>query len=169
MHTVSSDPTPARWRPLIALLVLLACCLGVAAIGGAVTATSVATWYPTLAKPPFTPPDAAFGPVWTALYVMMAVAAWLVWRRGGLTLESLGLWLFTGQLLVNLAWPVLFFGMQAIGPALAALVLLVLLAVATTAVFWRWDARAGLLFLPYVAWLVFAAVLNAAIWLLNPA
>jgi benzodiazapine receptor len=149
----------------LVLLGLLALCFAVAGLGGWATATSVDSWYPTLAKPGFTPPDWAFGPVWSALYAMMALAAWLVWRRAGWRAPALGLFLV--QLALNLAWSILFFGLQLIGAALADILLLVALIAATTIAFWRIDGRAGLLLVPYLLWVGYASLLNGAIWLLN--
>lgn len=152
----------ASW---IALLAFLAVCFAVAGIGGAVTATSVDTWYPTLAKPAFTPPDAVFGPVWTVLYAMMALAAWVVWRR--VDWQGWALYLFFAQLALNLLWSILFFGLQLVGLALVDIVVLVVLIALTTAAFWRVDRRAGLLLVPYLLWVVYASALNGAIWRMN--
>jgi tryptophan-rich sensory protein len=149
----------------LVLLGLLALCFGVAGIAGRVTAGSVATWYPTLAKPWFTPPGWLFGPVWGVLYAMMALAAWLVWRQVGWRNPALGL--FFVQLALNLAWSLLFFGLQLIGAALAEILLLLALIAATTSAFWRIDRRAGLLLVPYLLWVGYASLLNGAIWLLN--
>jgi translocator protein len=150
------------WLVLVGLLAL---CFAVAGIAGRVTATSIATWYPALAKPWFTPPDWLFAPVWSVLYAMMALAAWLVWRRAGW--RSAALRLFFLQLALNLAWSVLFFGLQLIGAALVEILLLLALIAATTWAFWRVDRRAGLLLVPYLLWLGYASLLNGAIWLLN--
>ena len=149
----------------LVLLGLLALCFGVAGIAGRVTAGSVASWYPTLAKPWFTPPGWLFGPVWGVLYAMMALAAWLVWRQVGWRNPALGL--FFVQLALNLAWSLLFFGLQLIGAALAEILLLLALIAATTSAFWRIDRRAGLLLVPYLVWVGYACLLNGAIWLLN--
>jgi translocator protein len=149
----------------LALIGLLALCFAVAGIGGWVTATSVESWYPTLAKPGFTPPDRVFGPVWSVLYAMMALAAWLVWRRVGWSDRALAL--FVAQLALNLAWSVLFFGLQRVGAALAEILLLLALIAATTFAFWRVDRRAGLLLAPYLLWVGYASLLNGAIWLMN--
>lgn len=155
-------PPGKRWGLLAGLLAL---CCAVAGIGGWVTATSVESWYPTLAKPGFTPPDRVFGPVWSVLYAMMAVAAWLAWRRVGWRDRALGL--FFAQLALNLAWSVLFFGLQLVGAALAEILLLLALIAATTLAFWRIDRRAGLLLVPYLLWVGYASLLNGAIWLIN--
>lgn len=151
----------------ITLLGLLALCFGIAAIAGAITSRSVEDWYPTLAKPTFTPPDWVFGPVWSVLYASMAIAAWRVWRRAGFQGAAIPFLLFGLQLALNLEWSVLFFGQRAIGWALADMIVLLLLIVATMIAFWRIDRLAGLLLLPYALWVGYAMLLNAAIWWLN--
>lgn len=156
-----------RRRDTLGFSVFLALCLAVSAIGGAVTATSVGTWYRTLAKPPFNPPDWIFAPVWTVLFFMMAVAAWRVWRRDGLRPARWALALFGLQLVLNLAWSILFFGLRSIGVALVEIVVLLLAILATMLVFWRRDRVAGMLFVPYAGWVGFATALNAALWQLN--
>ena len=145
----------------------IAVCFIVAAIGGAVTATSVGTWYPTLNKPWFTPPDWVFAPVWNALYMMMALAAFLVWRQSDGEQQRTALYLFGVQLVLNLLWSFIFFGTQRIGAAFIEIIALLVAIGATTVHFWHVDRRAGLLFLPYLAWTGYAAVLNGAIWWLN--
>jgi tryptophan-rich sensory protein len=154
-------------RDLAALAGFAALCFAVAAAGGAATATSVGTWYAGLAKPAFNPPDWVFGPVWTILYLMIAVAGWRVWRRRG---ES-GAWLALGawgvQLSLNLSWSLLFFGARMIGAALVEIVVLFVAIVVTAALFWRIERFAGALLVPYAAWVGFATVLNAALWRLN--
>lgn len=154
-------------RDAAALVGFIVLCLAVAATGGAVTASSVGTWYAGLAKPAFNPPNWVFGPVWTTLYVLMAVAAWRVWRRRGEpgARPALGAWAL--QLALNLGWSFLFFGAQAIGAALAEIALLLAAIVATATLFWRIDRPAGALFVPYIAWVSFATALNAALWRLN--
>ncbi len=142
-------------------------CFAIAGIGGAVTAGSVDTWYRTLDKPSFTPPDWVFGPAWSILYAAMAVAAWRVWRRTGFTGGRTALTLFAVQLLLNAAWSILFFGGHYTGLALADILLLWLAIVATAFAFWRIDRVAGFLFVPYVLWVGYAAALNLTIWLLN--
>jgi len=163
----TDDRGPTRARGLLALGGFLAPCLAVWALNGAVTATSVDGWYRTLSKPAFNPPDWVFAPVWSALYVMMALAAWLVWRRVGLAGGRIALSLWGVQLALNLAWSILFFGLNRIGLALVDIVLLLLAIATTTVAFWRIDARAGLLFLPYLLWVGYATVLNGALWALN--
>ncbi len=157
---------PGR-RDSLGFIGFLALCLGVSALGAAATATSVGSWYRTLAKPAFNPPDWVFAPVWSALFFMMAFSAWRIWRRGGLRHARAEMALFALQLTLNLGWSLLFFGMRSIGAALVEILVLLLAIIATSAVFWRRDRVAGMLLLPYAAWVGFAAVLNAAIWRLN--
>lgn len=142
-------------------------CLGVSAGAGLITASSVGTWYPTLQKPFFNPPNWVFAPVWTTLYVAMAIAVWRVWRRPRSQERRTALTVFGVQLLFNLLWPLLFFGWQQIGLALVELVLLLCLVGVNTILFWRIDRVAGALFLPYVLWVGFATLLNGALWILN--
>ena len=139
-----------------------------AAIGGTATGGSVRDWYPTLAKPAWNPPAWLFGPVWTVLYIAMAVAAWWVWQRAGWAGARWALTLFFVQLAVNAAWSVIFFGLRNPGAAFAEIVVLWGTIVATTLLFWKISPAAGWLFLPYLAWVSFAAVLNFTIWRLNP-
>jgi len=149
------------------LAAFVALALGVGALGGAYTASAIPDWYQGLRKPPLTPPDGVFAPVWTALYLVMAVSAWMVWRRAGFwgAAPALGLWL--GQLVLNLGWSALFFGMRAPGYALAEIVVLWAVIGATMFAFARHDRLASVLLLPYLAWVAFAAYLNTGIWLLN--
>ncbi len=160
---VRDQETPRFWLPLALFLLLV---FAVSALGGAMTATSVGGWYQTLAKPSFNPPDWLFGPVWTALFALMALAAALVWRHGPNRRRAAILW-FLAQLALNLAWTGLFFGLQAPGAALICLILFWLAIAMTFRCFWRIDRLAGLLLAPYLAWVGFAGVLNFMIWRLN--
>ncbi len=150
----------------VGLLVFLALCLAVSGIGGAVTATSVATWYQTLEKPAFNPPDWVFAPVWTTLYVLMAISGWRVWRVKSEAGRQ-ALIVFALQLGLNLIWSFLFFGFQQIGLALIEVAALLLAILLTAVLFWRIDRLAGILFLPYLLWVGYAMLLNASLWLLN--
>jgi tryptophan-rich sensory protein len=158
----------SRLADLIALALFVALCLGIGALGASVTATSVQTWYAGLAKPWFTPPNEVFGPVWAVLYVMMAVAAWRVWRAADRDTTRGPLTLFALQLALNLGWSVVFFGLQKIGAAVATVVVLDVGVIVTTLAFRTVDRIAAFLMLPYLAWAAFATVLNIAIWRLNP-
>jgi tryptophan-rich sensory protein len=156
--------SPKDWPVLAGFLGL---CLVVAAIGGAVTVPNIPTWYEGLAKPSFVPPNGVFGPVWTVLYILMAIAAWLVWRASA-GQRALPIGLFLIQLTFNALWSPLFFGAHLILVGLIDIALLVVSLTATSIVFWRTRRVAGLLLVPYLAWGIFATALNAAIWRLNP-
>lgn len=158
---------PHRGRDAIGLIVFLAICLGTSAIGGIVTATSVDGWYQQLAKPSFNPPDWVFAPVWTTLFILMAIAGWRVWRSRANAARNVALALFGVQLALNLSWSFVFFGLKRIDLALIDIVVLLVAIAANAVLFWRIDRPSGLLFLPYAAWVGFAAVLNAALWQLN--
>lgn len=153
-----------RARSAAALALFLVACFAVSAIGGAVTAPEIDGWYRTLPKPWFTPPDGVFAPVWTVLYAAMAVAAWRVWRRAGLAGAPGAFLLFAVQLALNLGWSLLFFGLHAVGAALLEISVLLAAVVATGVAFHRVDRTAGLLIVPYAAWVAYAAALNAGIW-----
>jgi tryptophan-rich sensory protein len=154
-------------RQVLTFLGFVAVTFAAAAVGGLVTSGSVHSWYPILVKPSWNPPSWVFGPVWTALYTMMAVAAWLVCRRAGWGGAKPALVLFAVQLVLNAAWSPLFFGWHRIGLAFVDIVLLWAAIVATTVAFWRVTTLAGWLFVPYLAWVSFAAVLNFVIWRMN--
>jgi tryptophan-rich sensory protein len=151
----------------LALAIFIAMSFAAAFIGGLFTSSSVGTWYTTLNKPSWTPPSWLFGPVWTALYFSMAVAAWLVWRTHEVKAAKVALALFVIQLVLNAAWSGFFFGMRNPGLAFAEIILLWGAILATMLAFWRMKPLAGLLFAPYLLWVTFAAALNFAIWRLN--
>ena len=153
-----------RRRDLLALGGFVTLTAAVAVVGSLVTRSSVETWYPTLAKPPFTPPNWVFAPAWTMLYVAMALAAWLVWRKGRAG-GALALW--GVQLALNLLWSILFFGLQLPGIAFAEIVALWGAIAATITAFFLKSAAAGWLLVPYLAWVSYAALLNGSIWLMN--
>lgn len=124
-------------------------------------------WYRRLIKPGFNPPAEIFAPVWAGLYLLMAVAAWLVWRHGGWREQTLPLTLYVLQLLLNAAWTPIFFGGHRIGLALVEITLQWLAIAATLFAFASIDRLAGWLFVPYLAWVSFATVLNFEIWRRN--
>jgi tryptophan-rich sensory protein len=154
-------------RDGLILLGWLIACFSVAALGGWWTAQSVRDWYPTLIKPSWNPPSWVFGPVWTVLYAMMAVAAWLVSRQSGEVSVRGPILLFTAQLGLNLAWSAIFFGWQRPGAAFAEILALWLTIAATVLAFRRVHRAAAALLLPYWLWVSFAAALNGTIWRLN--
>lgn len=157
-----------NWITLGKLLLCVAVPLAAGFLGSIFTAASVGDWYLALRKPAFTPPSWLFGPVWTVLYILMGVAAWLVWRRGW---EAAGvpaaLILFLVQLALNVGWSAAFFGGRSPGAGLAVIGALLAAVLATAFAFRRVSVPASLLLLPYIIWVGFATALNAAIWRLN--
>ncbi len=151
-----------KWLVLAGSILLT---LVVGAIGGLSTAEAIPTWFAALNKPSFNPPNWVFGPVWTTLYIMIAVAAWRVWLVEGFDRK----WLlpYLVQLGLNLGWSLIFFGARRPDLALIEIVLLWISIVVTLVVFRRIDRGAGWLLAPYLAWLSFATILNGAIWWLN--
>ena len=148
-------------RPLL-VFVLISLLVGGA--GTFFTEPSIPTWYAALAKPDFSPPNWLFAPVWTTLYVLMGVAAARVWKITGFKTE-IGFW--AAQLVLNFFWSAIFFSLHRTGAALIEMGVLWLLILTTLVLFWRRDRVAGLLLVPYLAWVSFAFSLNAAIWQLN--
>jgi tryptophan-rich sensory protein len=146
---------------------MFALCFAAAAVGAWLTGDAIESWYSGLAKPSFNPPNWVFGPAWTALYSMMAVAAWLVWRERGRRDVSIALVLFLVQLALNAAWSGVFFGLRNPAAALAEIAVLWLLIAATLFAFRRVRPVAGWLLAPYLAWVTFASALNFEIWRLN--
>mgnify|MGYP000846980453 CR=1 FL=1 len=158
-----------RLGSILGLCVSLALTLAVGLAGALATAHSVDTWYATLSKPPFNPPNWIFGPVWTTLYVLMSVAAWRIWLRADGSRRRNALALYALQLGLNCGWSLVFFGQRAPLPALVELAVLLAAVIATTVAFWRIQRSAALLLAPYLAWSSFAFVLNFEIWRLNGA
>jgi len=137
--------------------------------GGLFTSPAIRSgWYGLLQKPSFNPPGWIFGPVWTVLYILMAVSAWLVWEKAGQAPVKVALSLFFVQLLLNVTWSLLFFGMGRPDLAFAEILVLWALILTVTLLFYRIRPAASLLMLPYLAWVSFAVVLNGFIWRLNP-
>jgi len=140
----------------------------IAAAIGSIASIRAAAFYMQLAQPAWAPPAGVFGPVWTILYTLMAVAAWLVWRVDGLRAARVALGLFLTQLAVNALWSWLFFAWHRGALAFSDIVLLLLLIVATLVAFWRIRPMAGVLLVPYLLWVGFASALNYSAWQLNP-
>ena len=156
-----------RTRILPLILFLLAA-FAAAGIGGGATAGSVREWYPTIAKPSWTPPSWVFGPAWTTLYILMSVAIWRIWiRRDQLVGARLTLQLHGAQLVLNALWSILFFGLQRPDLALIEIAVLWSLLATLQVRLFRHDRVAAWLWAPYLAWVSFASCLNASIWWLN--
>lgn len=152
-----------------ALVVAVLVPLAVGGVGGAVTAPAIPTWYRALRKPAWNPPAWLFGPVWTVLYVLMGIAAWLVWRRGWTTPGvPAALLLFTVQLGLNLAWSIVFFGRRQLGWAVIEICCLWVALAVTLVQFAGLSLAAAVVLVPYLVWVSFATALTLAIWRLNP-
>ena len=157
------DLKRAARRPLLFFI------LGTLVVGAGAsvfTEPNIPTWYAGLNHPAIAPPNWVFAPVWTTLYILMAVAAWRVWKVTGL--KSVEMWAYAIQLALNFAWSAIFFSLHRIGAALVEILLLDLAILYTAALFFRRDPLAGALMLPYLAWTGFATILTHAFWQLNP-
>ncbi len=153
---------------MLKLLACLAVVLVAGGIGSLATTKAIPTWYKGLTKPSFNPPNWLFGPAWTLLYLLMAVAAWLVWKQGsGAAGVKPALAVFLVQLVLNTLWSVFFFGLRSPLAGLVDIAVLWLAILATIVLFFRVSVPAGILLLPYIAWVTFAAALNAAVLRLN--
>jgi benzodiazapine receptor len=156
-----------NWNALAMLFFFIAICLAVGGLGAIATGGSVSQWYPTLRKPSWNPPPWIFGPVWTTLYVMMGIAAWLVWRKRDFNGATGALWLFVLQLALNAAWSPLFFGLKNPLAGLVDIVPLCVAILATLVSFWKISPAAGTLLMPYWLWVCFATALNFTLWRMN--
>lgn len=153
----------------IALAVFVVGSLAAGFLGSVATMSNIPTWYATLVRPPLNPPNWLFAPVWTLLYILMGIAAFLVWQRRDHPAAKTGLALFGVQLGLNVLWSWLFFALHSLGLALVGIAALWLAILGTIERFHRVDPLAAYLLVPYLAWTTFAAYLNAAYWYLNPA
>lgn len=152
------------------ILISVVTCLLVGFIGGISTADALTTWYPSLVKPSFNPPDWIFAPVWTTLYIMMGISVGLVWHGGWEKREvQNAVMTFLAQLVFNGLWSVVFFGMRSPGGALIIIVILWLLIVRTVRKFHPINRISAYLLIPYLLWVTFALVLNFSIYWLNQA
>lgn len=149
--------------PIISILIAQS----VGVIGSFFTASSVRTWFETLVKPAWNPPSWIFGPVWIMLYTLMGIAAYLVWRKKDAPRARLALSFYGIQLIFNALWSILFFGLKNPGLAFVEIIVLLVLIIITTVQFWKINKWAGIIMIPYLAWVSFATFLNYTIWQLN--
>ena len=150
------------------ILIPVTICLIVGFLGAIATQSSVNVWYPNLEKPFFTPPNRLFGPVWTLLYILMGVAAGMVWNKGFYhKWVKTALYHFGFQLILNASWSIIFFGLQLILPALLIISALLILLLFTFKWFKVVNPNAAYLFIPYIIWVAYATALNFEIWRLN--
>ncbi len=155
-------------RDIWKLVVSIVACLAAGAIGSIFTRSAVTTWYATLGKPAFSPPNWLFAPVWTLLYILMGIAAFLVWRKGlGNRQVRSALIVFLIQLILNTLWSVVFFGLESPLFGLVVISVLWVVILVTVIQFFKISRAASMLLWPYLLWVTFAAVLNSSIWLLN--
>ncbi len=136
-------------------------------VGSLFTVESVSTWYTTISKPEWNPPSWIFGPVWITLYTLMGIAAYMVWQQREVPNAKLALWIYGVHLVFNALWSILFFGLKNPGLAFAEIIVLLVLIVITTLLFWKINPLAGGLMIPYIVWVSFAAFLNYTIWQIN--
>lgn len=158
--------TLPKTKQLIGLVAWLVICFAAAGLGS-IASVQAGSFYMELVRPDWAPPPSIFGPVWTALYATMSIAAWLVWRINGFRSARTALALFLVQLLLNALWSWLFFAWHLGAPAFADILLLWVLIVATLISFWRIQPMAGVLLIPYLVWVSFASALNYSVWQLN--
>jgi len=161
MSLATMEPATSR-RSLIGLALCLVLVAGVASLSALFMPGD---WFRALIKPPLNPPDWVFAPVWTTLYICIAIAGWLIWRTSAAGRSAFTLW--TVQLLLNAAWSPLFFGMERADLALLDIIPMLIVIIATIVVGMRLRPLAAWLLVPYAAWVSFASYLNAAIWYLN--
>ena len=157
----------SRQKQIVGLAAWLGVSL-IAALIGSAASVQAGPFYTELSRPAWAPPSWLFGPVWSVLYAMMGVAAWLVWREGGFRAARSALTLFLAQLALNALWTWLFFGWHRGALAFADILLLWALIVATLIAFGTIRPLAGVLLIPYLLWVTYAAALNYAVWQLNP-
>lgn len=163
----TNTKTPGAHHPLTVfagLMGWLVLCFAAASLGAFFMPGE---WYASLRKPTWNPPGWVFGPVWSALYTLMAVSAWMVWKRGGWGQQPRPLMVFLTQWVLNALWSPLFFGWHRPGWAFAEILVLWLAIVWTIREFWRVHRTAAVLLVPYLAWVSFASVLNGTLWLSN--
>ncbi len=156
-------------KNIVKLVTSLIVPLGAGLIGSIFTTPAIPTWYAALNKPAFTPPNWLFAPAWTTLYVLMGIAAFLVWRTGLANWQVRGaLIMYLIQLVLNVLWSVVFFGLRSPLYGVVVIILLWLAILLTILSFRKVSRAAALLLVPYLAWVIFAGALNIAVWLLNP-
>jgi len=161
--TINLDKNNILWLFLFIFL----CLIFGNGIGGYFTFVSVETWYQTLNKPNFNPPDWVFGPVWTTLYILMGVSIWLIWKKETSKIRTISMIIFWVQLFFNIFWTYLFFGIQRIDLGLFEIFFLIFLILINIIYFYKIDKIASYLLVPYVLWVSYASILNYKIWVLN--
>jgi translocator protein len=155
-------------KPALKITIAVVVCLAIGSLSGVATTDAITGWYATITKPSFNPPNWIFGPVWTILYIMMGIAAGLIWKAGWERKDvKTALGIFTAQLLLNGLWSLIFFAWESPRLALVEILVLLVFILFTMVSFKRVSTVAAYLLLPYLLWVSFATVLNASIWWLN--
>ncbi len=150
------------------LFISIIVCLAVGGISGYLTTSEITTWYATLQKPSFNPPNYLFGPVWTILYIMMAISFWLIWKSDASeTLKNKAILLFGIQLILNFFWSIIFFSLHQLGFALAEIIAMWVFILLSILAFYPISKPAAIMLIPYLCWVSFASILNFSIWRLN--
>jgi len=156
------------WTEIIKLIISVVACEGAGGIGAVFTTPAIPTWYAGLKKPAFTPPNSVFGPIWITLYLLMGVAVFVVWREGfnqeGVPIAFAVFW---GQLVLNILWSVIFFGLRSLLGGIVIILLLWIAILVNIITFFAVSPVAGGLLIPYIVWVSIAANLNVQIWMLN--
>ena len=153
-------------KNFLRLIISIVICQLAGFLGSIFNIASIPTWYVSLKKPIFNPPNWVFGPVWTILFLLMGISLYLVWSKG-FEKNKIALYLFIAQFILNILWSALFFGLRLPLAAFIEIILLWLAILATIITFYRISSAAGLILIPYLLWVSFAAVLNFSIWMLN--
>lgn len=154
-----------EWTKLIFSILI---CQSAGIVGSVFTFSAIPTWYSTLIKPSFGPPNYLFGPVWTILYMLMGISLYLIWQKGLKKKEvKKAIVLFLVHLIFNTGWSIIFFGLKNIALALAEIIVLLVLIIAIIMKFYRIDKTAAYLLIPYLIWVSFATYLNYYLWILN--
>ncbi len=152
---------------IIKLVISLIITVGLGSLGGIFTISEIPNWYAGLQKPSFNPPNWLFGPVWTLLYILMGISVYLIWKQPVSTERNIGLMLFALQFVLNFCWSIIFFKQHQLGWALVEIIVMWIFILLTIIWFGKMSSVASWLLVPYISWVSFAAILNAAIWKLN--
>ena len=152
-----------NWKILIVAILI---CQFAGILGSVFTTPSIPTWYASINKPDFTPPSWLFAPAWITLYTLMGISIYLVWEKG-FKKNKIAVYVFSTQLILNSIWSILFFGLQNPFFAFIEIIILWIAILATIVLFYRIRRSAGLILIPYIAWVSFASLLNYSIWILN--
>jgi len=154
-------------KSILPLLISILIVFSFGFIGSLFTTPSIATWYAFINKPLFSPPNWIFAPVWTLLYILMGISAFLIWKKRDNLKTKQALIFYGIQLILNALWSIIFFGMHNPGLAFLEIIILWLFILITLIKFYKINKTAGILFIPYLLWVSFASILNYAIWMLN--